>query len=167
MGNRGRRALIGTMMCAVLAVTGCSLPWGGKPKDKRFAEFSEYVPEKLEVKTDLEAVTTRRMPGWASGRRSRARCFPIRIPGTGFTPLSAWNPIALALFRRLRPVSRVCCRRSTPICSNTFLKTVLLMPFLRIRLTVFSMSNTHRPSQKVDGSSSRSSWCRRTVASSL
>ena len=175
MGNRGRRALIGTMMCAVLAVTGCSLPWGGKPKDKRFAEFSEYVPEKLEVKTDLEAVTTRRMPGlhasaahWVGQREEKPReVLPDQDPRYWFTPLSAWNPIALALFRRLRPVSRVCCRRSTPICSNTFLKTVLLMPFLRIRLTVFSMSNTHRPSQKVDGSSSRSSWCRRTAASSL
>ncbi len=80
MGNRGRRALIGTMMCAVLAVTGCSLPWGGKPKDKRFAEFSEYVPEKLEVKTDLEAVTTRRMPGlhasaahWVGQREEKPR----------------------------------------------------------------------------------------------
>ena len=61
MGTCRRRAVLGAVaLCAAVAAAGCSLPW--KRKDDRFARFTEDVPRKLTVSTDLEAVTTRRMP---------------------------------------------------------------------------------------------------------
>lgn len=72
MTGYGRRAVVGlgVLAGAALALGGCaSLPGSGRreptrtrAQDGRFAEFTEYVPEKLEIRTDLEPLE-RRMPG--------------------------------------------------------------------------------------------------------
>ena len=59
MSNYRRRTVIGTVACAALVLAGCSRSQDESYKDDRFAPFSEYVPQKLEVKTDLESVTNR------------------------------------------------------------------------------------------------------------
>lgn len=72
MTGYGRRAVVGlgVLAGAALALGGCALlPGFGRQgstrtraQDRRFAEFTEYVPEKLEIRTDLEPLQ-RRMPG--------------------------------------------------------------------------------------------------------
>ena len=72
MTGYGRRAAVGmgVLAGAALALGGCALlPGFGRQgstrtraQDRRFAEFTEYVPEKLEIRTDLEPLQ-RRMPG--------------------------------------------------------------------------------------------------------
>lgn len=72
MTGYGRRAAVGmgVLASAALALGGCALlPGFGRQgstrtraQDRRFAEFTEYVPEKLEIRTDLEPLQ-RRMPG--------------------------------------------------------------------------------------------------------
>lgn len=68
----GRRAVVGLSVLAgaALALGGCALLPGSRRRestrtreqDRRFAEFTEYVPEELEIRTDLEPLE-RRMPG--------------------------------------------------------------------------------------------------------
>ena len=72
MTGYGRRAVVGlgVLAGAALALGGCApLPGPGRrestrtrEQDRRFAEFTEYVPEELEIRTDLEPLE-RRMPG--------------------------------------------------------------------------------------------------------
>ena len=76
MTGCGRRAVVGlgVLAGAALALGGCALLPALLPgsrrrestrtreQDRRFAEFTEYVPEKLEIRTDLEPLQ-RRMPG--------------------------------------------------------------------------------------------------------
>ena len=72
MTGYGRRAAVGMGVLAgtALALGGCALLPGlgrqgstrTRAQDRRFAEFTEYVPEKLEIRTDLEPLQ-RRMPG--------------------------------------------------------------------------------------------------------
>ena len=72
MTGYGRRAVVGLSVLAgaALALGGCALLPGSRRRestrtreqDRRFAEFTEYVPEELEIRTDLEPLE-RRMPG--------------------------------------------------------------------------------------------------------
>lgn len=72
VGGCGRRAVVGlgVLAGAALALGGCApLPGPGRrestrtrEQDGRFAEFTEYVPEELEIRTDLEPLE-KRMPG--------------------------------------------------------------------------------------------------------
>ena len=72
MTGYGRRAVVGlgVLAGAALALGGCALLPGlgrrestrTREQDRRFAEFTEYVPKELEIRTDLEPLE-RRMPG--------------------------------------------------------------------------------------------------------
>ena len=72
MTGYGRRAVVGlgVLAGAALALGDCASfpeighqkPTPAQTQDSRFAEFTEYVPEKLEIRTDLEPLQ-RRMPG--------------------------------------------------------------------------------------------------------
>ena len=72
MTGYGRRAVVGmgVLAGAALALGDCASfpeighqkPTPAQTQDSRFAEFTEYVPETLEIRTDLEPLE-RRMPG--------------------------------------------------------------------------------------------------------
>ena len=72
MTGCGRRAVVGLSVLAgaALALGGCALLPGSRRRestrtreqDRRFAEFTEYVPEELEIRTDLEP-REKRIPG--------------------------------------------------------------------------------------------------------
>ena len=72
MTGYGRRAVVGmgVLAGAALALGDCASfpeighqkPTPAQTQDGRFAEFTEYVPETLEIRTDLEPLE-RRMPG--------------------------------------------------------------------------------------------------------
>ena len=71
MAEHGRRGVVGMGLAggAALAMGGCapaqedqSRPSATPTSDGRFASFTEYVPDKLEIRTDLGRLD-RRMPG--------------------------------------------------------------------------------------------------------
>lgn len=72
MAGYGRRRVVGMGLvgAVALALGGCASAQGGRPRsgattptsDGRFASFTEYVPDKLEIRTDLGRLD-RRMPG--------------------------------------------------------------------------------------------------------
>ena len=71
MTECGRRSVIGMGLvgAVALALGGCASAQEGRPRsgatptsDGRFASFTEYVPDKLEIRTDLGRLD-RRMPG--------------------------------------------------------------------------------------------------------
>lgn len=72
MAGYGRRRVVGMGLvgAAALALGGCASAQDGRPRsgattptsDGHFASFTEYVPDKLEIRTDLGRLD-RRMPG--------------------------------------------------------------------------------------------------------
>ena len=62
MTGCGRRAVVSLGGCALLPGSRRRESTRTREQDRRFAEFTEYVPEELEIRTDLEPLE-RRMPG--------------------------------------------------------------------------------------------------------
>lgn len=77
----GTCAGIVAAICAALGLVGCSVMRNGvqSAEDDRFAEFTQYVPEPLEIQTDVKPLT-KRMPAlevssanWVAQARLRER----------------------------------------------------------------------------------------------
>ena len=72
MADYGRRGVVGMGLVGAVALSlgGCASAQEGRPRpgattstsDGRFASFTEYVPDRLEIRTDLGRLD-RRMPG--------------------------------------------------------------------------------------------------------
>ena len=65
MTGCGRRAVVGLGGCAPLPGLGRRESTRTREQDGRFAEFTEYVPKELEIRTDLEPLEKRMQIGRA------------------------------------------------------------------------------------------------------